>query len=260
MANPTFGTFSLQDDNYITTDVEYRTIPARDIVLQDIARKPGKKVISQEFAERHIRIAGWILGDSSSDLIDKIDSLHNNVTRKTAGNLTIDTDRNIETFVASVSITDPHYTQTAVPFQVEFVAAEPFFRGTQQTATITVPSGTGEPHTLTTTITISGSVFAEPSIVYNAPGGSGVTTTSGIIIEYGPTSETVTWSGGNASLAYGNFAKFDYANQVLLEGSSVVDPFGVFSRWEPGSTNFTVTFSGQAQGGTIDFIYRPRYL
>ena len=260
MPNPSFGTFNLQTDNYIVSNIEYRTIPTRDIVLENIARKPGKKIISEEFIERRIKMAGWILGSDSTDLITRIDNLHNNVTRKTSGTLSIDANREIEAIVASVSIGDPHYSQTMVPMELEFIASEPFFKGPQQTVSLTVTSGNTSNTTKTFTITISGSVLAEPSITYNAPAGTGTTTTSGVIIEYSPTAETVTWSGGNNGVAYGSFVKFDYVNQLVLEDSTKIEAAGVFSRWEPGSTNVTATFSGGVQGGTLDFVYRPRYL
>src|SRR3990167_4097027 len=106
-----FDGFSLETSNYIVSDITYRTIPVRDIVMESISRKPGKKMLSTEFAERRIRMAGYILGSDSADLISKIDSLHNNVTRKNSGLLSIDTNREIYATVASVAITDPHYTQ-----------------------------------------------------------------------------------------------------------------------------------------------------
>jgi len=258
----TFNTFNLQSANVLTSSINYRSIPAREIVLEDIARKPGKKLISEEFAERHIKLAGWILGSDSTDLIAQIDSLHTNVTRKTSGTLSIDSGREIEAIVASVSVEEPHYTQSMVPFEIEFIAAEPFWKGAQQTVSLTVTSGSAtQPITKTVTLTISGSVYAEPSIVYTAPGSTGSTTTSGIQVVYNPTGEKVTWSGtSNATLAYGNFVKFDYANQLILEGSTEIEATGVYSRWEPGETTFVTTFSGSQQGGTLDFIYRPRYL
>jgi len=164
--------------------------------------------------------------------------------------------------VASVSVEEPHYTQSMVPFEIEFIAAEPFWKGAQQTVSLTVTSGSAtQPITKTVTLTISGSVYAEPSIVYTAPGSTGSTTTSGIQVVYNPTGEKVTWSGtSNATLAYGNFVKFDYANQLILEGSTEIEATGVYSRWEPGETTFVTTFSGSQQGGTLNFIYRPRYL
>src|SRR3990167_285336 len=258
----TFNTFNLQSANVLTSSINYRSIPAREIVLEDIARKPGKKLISEEFAERHIKLAGWILGSDSTDLIAQIDSLHTNVTRKTSGTLSIDSGREIEAIVASVSVEEPHYTQSMVPFEIEFIAAEPFWKGAQQTVSLAVTSGSAtQPITKTVTLTISGSVYAEPSITYTAPGSTGSTTTSGIQIAYNPAGEKVTWSGtSNATLAYGNFVKFDYANQLILEGSTKIEATGVYSRWEPGETTFVTTFSGSQQGGTLNFIYRPRYL
>jgi hypothetical protein len=258
--SPQFNSFSLQDNNYITSSIEYRTIPARDLVLENIARKPGKKLIADEFLERHIKLTGWILGDNNSDLISKIDDLHTNVTDKSSGTLAVDVDREIEAIVASITIGDPSYSQSIVPIDIDFLAAEPFWKGPQQTVSLTVASGQSQPSTLAFTITVSGSVFAEPSITYSAPAGSGYTTTSGVIIEYAPTGQTVTWSGGGVGLDYSNFVKFDYQNQLILHGAAKVEPSGVFSRWEPGETNVTVTFSGAKQGGQLDFVYRPRYL
>ncbi len=230
--------------------------------MEDIARKPGKKLISSEFAERHIKLAGWILGSDATDLIAQIDSLHSNVTRKTSGTLSIDSGREIEAIVTSVNVDEPHYTQSMVPFDIEFIAAEPFWKGAQQTVSLTVTSGVAtQPITKTVTLTISGNVFAEPAIIYTAPGSTGSSTTSGIKIAYNPTGESITWSGSsNAVLAYGNFVKFDYANQLILEGLTKIEATGVYSRWEPGETTFTATFSGSQQGGTLDFVYRPRYL
>lgn len=260
MASPTFDSFSLQTDEYLISEVEYRTIPVRNIEMEWIARKPGKKFLATEFGERHIRMRGYIIGTDSANLISLIDSLHTNVTRKKIGTLAIDSNRDIQAVVASVTVAEPHYSQSMVPMELEFVAAEAFWKGTQQTVSLTVVSGTGEPHTMNVTTTISGSVFAEPYITYTAPGSTGSTTLSGIIINYQPTGEIVTWSGGASTLAYGSSVKFDYENQIILQNTTEIVATGVFSRWEPGSTNFTCTFSGQAPGGTLTLVYRPRYL
>lgn len=260
MAQPSFDSFSLQDQNYLVAEVEYRTLPTRDIQMEWIARKPGKKFLATEFGERHIRLKGWIIGTDSANLISLIDTLHTNVTRKKIGVLSIDSGRDIQAVVSAVTVPEPHYTQSMVPFDMEFVAAEPFWKGTQQTISLTVVSGTGEPHTQSVTTTISGSVFAEPSITYTAPGSTGTTTLSGIIINYQSTGETITWSGGASALPYGSAVKFDYENQIILQNTTEIVATGVFSRWEPGSTNFQITYSGQTQGGTLDIVYRPRYL
>ena len=111
--------------------------------MEPIARKPGRKLISQDFAERMIRLSGWIIGDDADDLLDKIDDLHDNVTRKESGTLEIDTNRQIGAIVSSVTVVDPHYTQTMTPMEIEFLAVEPFFKGTQLTAITSVTSSGG---------------------------------------------------------------------------------------------------------------------
>lgn len=239
MANPTFDSFSLNDSHYITSEIEYRTIPNRELAMESISRKPGRKLISQEFAERHIRLSGWILGDDASDLLDKINDLHENVTRKDSGTLSVDTDKEIAATVASVAVMDPHYTQSMIPMDIEFIAVDPFFQGTQQTVTLDVPVG---PKYQNITLTVSGSVFAEPTVTYTAPAGTGSTPTENIIVEYLSTAETVTWSGGGTPLQYAEAVQFDYANQLILLDGGSEDISGVFSRWEPGSRNIKITY------------------
>jgi len=258
--NVSFNSFSLQDNNYITSTVKYRSSPSRDIVTEKIARKPGVKLLATEFGPREISIDGYIIGSDSSNLVTLIDNLNSNVTRDTLGTLIVESGKEIQALVSNLDIPDPHYTQSMVPFAIKFLAPDPFFYGNQQTVSLTVTSGSTQPRTQSVSLTISGTVFAEPTISYTAPGSSGYTTTSGIIIEYESTGETTTWSGGDIGLAYGQFVTFDYGNSILLEGSTELEAAGVFPRWEPGATAFTVTYSGGVQGGTLAFVYRPRYL
>lgn len=256
---PKFDGFSLQDDNYIIEEIGYRNSPSRSTDFDKIARRPGVKLLSSDFAERKVTMSGYIKGTSVSDLRDKIDTLHTYITRKEAGALNIESDRTGTAIVSNVTVTDPHYAQDMVPFSIEFLMPDPFFYGAQQTVNYTIASGTSS---TTLSVSISGSVFAEPLLVYSAPTGTGFTTTSGIFISYNPTGETLTWSGtsGVTKLAYGNTVSFDYSNYRILLGTSEVDLEGVFSRWEPVSTNFTVTFSGTAMGGSMQLSYQPRYL
>jgi hypothetical protein len=173
--------------------------------------------------------------------------------------LVIDDDRTGTAVPLTVTIADPHYAQDFIPFEIEFLMTDPFWYGTQQVVAWNVGAGTSSQ---AYSVTVSGSVFAEPSLTYEAPAGGGQTTTSGVIVEYSPTSETVTWSGTGVTpnLAYGSAVKFDYAHHKILEDTNEVDIEGVFSRWEPGATAFTVTWSGTAAGGTLEFAYQPRYL
>jgi len=258
-AYPQFDGFSLQDSNFITESVEYRTIPKRNMETSPITRLPGIKLLSSEFGERTISVRGYIIASSSDTLRTAIDNFHTNVTRKESGLLFMEGDRSATAIVESVAIQDPSYAQSMVPFTANFIMANPFFYGAQQIVTLPVASGTAS---MTTNITISGSVFAEPQITYFSPIDTGYTTTSGIVIYYVSTAEQITWSGtlGNTTIAYNDNITFDYADHSVMEGIQEVQPQGVYSRWEPGIEAFTVTFSGMATGGSLQFAYQPRYL
>lgn len=254
----TFDGFSLEDNNYIISELDYRGGPRRDLVPQKTSRRPGVKYTNTEFSERTIRMSGYILGASVSDLRDKIDNLFANVVRKSEGTLAIDADRSISAVASNVVIEDPHYTQTFVPFELELKSTEPFWAGAQQTVNLTLVSGTGS---FAYTTTISGSAFAEPYFTYSAPAGSGDTTISGISVAYGQTGQEVTWSGTGSTTAvqYSDVIQFDWAHQIITRNQANEEPFGVFARWEPGATSFTVTFSGTTVGGTLQMSYQPRY-
>jgi len=256
---PTFDGFSLQDDNYIIEEIVYRNSPSRSLDSQKIARRPGSKLVATDFAEKTISIKGSIVASSADELQTLIDNLHTNITRKESCLMFITVDRLAEVTVQSVGVGDPHYAMDYVPFEIELLMNNPFFYGMQQIVTYNIADGTSS---MTDTITISGSVFAEPSITYNAPAGTGYTTTSGIIITYNNTGEVITWSGtgGHTSLAQSSLVQFDFDDHRIVEGITETAIEGVFARWEPGLQTFQVTFSGTAQGGTLNFVYQPRYL
>jgi predicted phage tail component-like protein len=256
---PTFDGFSLQDDNYITSEVIYRNSPSRSLESQKIARRPGTKLVATDFSEKTITLTGSIVGTDSVNLQSLIDNLHSNVTRKEVGVMYVTADRSANATVRSVGISDAHYSMDYVPFEIEFLLNDPFFYGLQQMVTYTIASGTAS---MTDIITISGSVFAEPSITYIAPTAIGHTLTAGIEVVYNNTGETVSWagSGSPATLAYSDSVQFDFNNHRIIEGVTETAIEGVFARWEPGIQTYQVTFSGLAQGGTLNFAYQPRYI
>lgn len=258
MALPVFNGFSLQDDNYITTDVEYRTWPKRELAMEKIALRAGSKLLNAEFAERNISIRGFILGSSVSDLQSKIDSLYT-LVKAEAKSLQMETDRFFTATVASLSIADPHYNQSMVPFEMNFVCPDPFSYGTAVSAQMTVASGT---LTQTFNVTISGTYGAEPSLAYSAPSGSGNTTTSGIQVQHLATGEYVLWQNDAdpTYVQYGTDVTFDYQNYKVLVDTTQKTHSGIFSLIDPGLNSFQITFMGYPVGGTITVTYAPRYL
>lgn len=255
---PSFDGYSLQNNNFIISNINYRSAPNRTIETEQITRRPGTRLLNSEFSTRTVSLQGHIVAENIDELQDLIDEFNKNVTRnQTGGNLVIQEGRSGNAIVNSTAIQDAQYTQDYVPFSVEFLMFDPFFYGAQQSLSFTVTSGQTDANY---EITISGSYFCEPIISYIPPDATGNTTTSGITITYTPTNERITWSGGGSPLGYGEVVSFDYENKQITKGELETDWDGVFARWEPVETSFTVTFSGVPVGGTLDFAYQPRYL
>ena len=260
MAYPNFDGFDLQNDSYITSAITYRNSPERVLETQQITRRPGVRVLNSEFGSRKVSIEGSITGTDPDDLQSKIDALNLNVTRKVTGALYTRSNRYLNALLQSMSVGDAFYNQSYVPFTIDFLCYNPFFYDTQlSSVTWTVASGTV---TLGDTVTISGSVFAVPTFTYMAHAGTGHTTTSGINLTYTTTGETLTWSGtgGLSAMSYSDVVTFDYDNELITQNAVNVEPWGFFSRWEPGQRSFTCTFSGTSQGGTLQMSYYARYL
>lgn len=257
--NPVFNGFSLQTDNIIIESIESKTVPNRNVNFQVISRRHGTKLTSTLFAERHIKMKGYVLADTYLDMRAQVDNLNQYVTSQDTGSLYLDSDRYAIATVYSIDIGDSHFNQSMVPVSIDFLLADPFFYGAQAQTKYTIASGTLSQQL---SITISGSIFAEPTIAFQENGSSGKTTTSGITIQYNPTGETITASGtgGNSVFNYGDNISFDYKNYQILLNSSQVNVTGVFSQWQPGLTTFTISFSGSMQGGTLTVAYQPRYL
>ena len=255
---PTFNGVSLQDDNYITSELIYRNTPDRDLQTAVISRRAGVKLVATDFMSRSVTINGSIIADTPDELQSLIDNLHVTLTNQESVTMYVSSNRSGTVTLKSIGISDSFYTQTYVPFSIELLMTDPFFYGPQQVINYTIPAGTVN---FSNVITISGSAYAEPAITYNAPAGGGYTTTSGIVVTYNATAEHITWSGtgGVLTLAQGSNVTFDYDSHRILLGITETSIEGVFSRWQPGPQSYTVTFSGTAQGGTLAFAYQPRY-
>ncbi len=235
-------------------------MPSREIETAKITGRPGVKFLAEEFAEKRIRMKGVVKGDSASDLQTRVDNLHKNVVRVEQQALKIETGREYTASVASAIIGDPRYSQTIVPFDIEFVCADPFALGPTETVVTAVPSGTT---VLNLTVNISGTMFAEPTFTYNPNGSVGSTTTSGMRIDHIDSGLFTSWSGSvtTPTLDYGAGIAFNYKKQEVTISGTLNDFTGNFlDRWEPGDNTMSVTFNGNAQGGNLTMVYTPRYL
>lgn len=257
---PTFGTFSFNENGFITEKIEFRQFAQRATIRAKIARREGIKVLSTEFGEKQITIIGFVTASSPAQLQSMLDDLKNLIQAE-EGSLVVENGRTYRATVTNLVIPDEHYNQSKANFEVSFVTSDPFASGALLTVIQNVPSGTT---TFSGYVSISGTFFVRPTIIYRPPDGdgSGRTGISKLVLVHEPTGQELTVSGfGNGvSLVYGVDISLNFDNFTSLEGATVKNNSGSFARWNTGDNNYFVQFTGPTVGGTIELSYQPRYL
>jgi len=246
---------SLEDgNNYLVEEVSFRSVPNRQVLSVPISRRPGDKLTGVEWGNKEIEIKGRIFSTTTSGLRGAIDNLQLNLAVQSLA-LSIDTDRQYTATLESLDIPTQFYNQTMAEFDAKFLTVDPFSYSSQITASGTVISGTV---TYSGSITISGTVFAEPLLTLTPTGAnvgnSGIKT---FLITHVPSSETMTVSG---TISYNSPISIDYNNFLVTNSGIQSDYTGIFSRFEPGLVNYTITVSsGVRQGFNWKFAYQPRF-
>lgn len=255
----TFNNFDLQDSNFITERVTFKGFANRAVIRANINRREGVKLLATEFGEKIIEVEGVIVAASASDLQTKIDNMKASLQAEEA-DLVVETGRTWTATVLNLAIPDEHYNLSRAPFMASFLCSNPFSEGVVLQGITPVLSGI---FTFSGQITITGSFFNRPSIIYTPPSATGKTLIRSLTVTHVPTGQSVTVSGfgSNTSLGYQDSVTINYDELTALEGSDSINTSGAFSRWEPGVNQFTITASGRAfPGGSVTVSYNPRYI
>jgi len=255
MAAITVNSLNINDaTNYTVTEVTYRHTAARDVQTAGISRNPGDKLVATEWKNKEITIKGYVFGSSPTTLRTLVDALHQNFAVQSLS-LAIDTDRTYTATMTDLKVPTQFYNNSYVEYEAKFLAVDPFAYASQVTASGTVASGTSS---VTSTITISGTVFAGPILsIYPKGANAGNSGIRAIKITHVPTGETITVSG---TFNYNAAVSIDYMNFLVTNSGVASDYTGIFSRWQPGSVSFTIaTISGVSNGYNYRFSYSPRY-
>lgn len=259
MANPTFNSFSLQDDNFITERVTFRGYPQRDNAFAQVNRREGMKLLGSEFTTKEISLAGVVIASSPSALQTLLDNMKRALTQQ-EGSLIVEDGRTFTATVSSIAIPDEHYNQSKAPFEVSFTCSKPYAVSSLLTVTIPTPSGQ---YTVSGLVNISGTFYARPLFSYNPPAGTGKTLIRRFDLYHVPTAQTTTVSGlgSGTSLSYSTEVTINLDTFNATEGGTAVDSSGSYPKFEPGTNNFLFTASGRAfPGGSLSMSYQPRYI
>lgn len=242
------------NSTYVVSEVNFRSIPKRDIQSVGISRQPGDKLTATEWKNKEITFKGHIFGSSASNLRSLVDTLQQNFAIQSLA-LAIDSDRTYTATLTDLQIPNQFYNTSYVPYEATFLAIDPFAYAPVTLASGTVVSGT---LTYSGTLTISGSVFAQPTLTITPIGAlAGNSQIKAMQIVHVPTTETVTVSG---VFNYNSAITIDYKNYLVTMSGVTSDYTGIFSRFEPGVLAYTITIaSGVRNGYNYKWSYQPRY-
>lgn len=234
---------------YILEEVSYKSTPSREVISQPVSRRPGDKIIANEWKNKVITLKGRVIGSTPTALQSLVDTLQLNFAVQSLA-LSIDTGRTYTATLTNMEIPTQFYNNSMVEWNAEFTAFDPFAYGSLLSASGTVASGT---LTYSGSLTISGSVFAFPKLTIY-PYASLI---KGMTITYVPTAETLSISG---TFTATNPLVIDYDNFFFTNNGTQSDYLGIFSRWAVGANNYTIaTTSGTNTGFNYVWEYSPRY-
>lgn len=253
--NLTVNGLNLSDnENYLVEEVDYKHPADRRVYSAGISRRPGDKLTGQEWGTKSIKVKGRIFGSSYSDLMSRIDTFQQTVAPQSIS-ITVDSGRSYTGTLKSLDIPNQFYNLSMISYTADFLCLDPFAYGTLLTVSGSTVSGTV---TLSGSLTISGTVFAEPVLTINPTGA--LAGNSGIValtVTNTNAGETVTVSG---TINYTSDLVIDYSNYQITNSGVANDFQGIFSRFEPGVNNFTITVvSGVRQGYNFKWAYQPRF-
>jgi hypothetical protein len=241
--------------NYLVESFDYRSPAERHVYTQATARHPGDKVVGLEWSNKTIKMAGRIFGNTPDDLNTALDTFELTLGAPQL-TITVDSARSYTGVLSKLEIPNQFYNLSMLQYSAEFLCVDPFAYGSLLSVSGTTVSGT---LTYSGSMTVSGTVFAEPTLTLNPTGAlAGNSGLQGVTITHVPSGETITVSG---VINYLSPLAINYSSFMITNSGVLNDFTGIFSRFEPGVNQFTITvISGTRQGYLWKWQYSPRYL
>jgi predicted phage tail component-like protein len=251
MANPTFNNFSLQDDTYVTKDIQFRDVNRR-IESEEISRRLKNRILNTKVQPKVIMISGIIIANTSSLLQSAVDDLQKNLMNK-EGDLVIEDGRTFKATVEDISMPERSYTQTAVEFAVKFVANTPYSISDLKVGTFIIASGINSKTIITT---ISGTVPNRPVFRFVLPSGVGTSPVFRFDVQNQATGNTVTISG---TLTAATELVVNYERFLVTTAAVDKDYVGQMDEFDAGVNTWLITVSGKNDGIRGSLEYNARY-
>ncbi len=250
-----YGNLDLQSTYIITSEVNYRASPNRDINTINISRASGTHILSSEFGNKSITIKGTIVSPTTSGLVGIIDEFHKYLLLEEQV-LQLEEGRAYIATCKKIDMEESKYSRSFATFNLDFICTTPFAIGNQRSATSVIPPGN---ETYSRAVTISGSVYAEPTRTIATQAGAGETGITMVKVQHYETGKYITTSGtfhlGQIELV------INHEDNLVTYSGQNKDFIGAFSRFPVGVNNLDITLGGTTTYPMYTTItYNPRYL
>lgn len=250
-----FNDFSFQSTGVITSRITYDEMPFRKIRTFDIPRENGRRIITDFYRAKRIKLEGTMKADTKSELDAKIDEMKKEVSAR-EGNLDVkmsngETRRFIATSDTEIIFNREHFHITFIRFIVSFNVYLPF--GSDIDFTVDALLGQSS-LSLVQQIDNAGTAPSKPVIHLLLSSVSAITEIS---IENTTTGEklTITESfNNNDTLLIDSEEK-----EVLLNGVKI-EYSGVFFDFITGSNSLSFNFTGTSATYNITTKYKRNFL
>lgn len=251
-----FDGYSLQNASIIAQSIVADTLPTRELVTFLTPRDHGGHLTGDYFRERKVSVKGFLKANTGSELEILMNTFKRRLTKR-EGNLDWKLNDTVKRVTAT--LTNPeqifsrreHYHITYCPFDLEFLALEPFWHDveysydTQESVTSLVLNGNLEN---------LGTFESSSVLIILIEAASGVTalnftnTTNDDEIEI------------TRNFVAGDVIIIDGETKSVTVNSNEVDYDGVFPRLDYGGNTYTVTMTGTSVQYTSTLKYKKNYL
>ena len=261
----TFNNYDLQDSDFRTKDIIYRSIPGRQINIEPYPRRDGFRFLDSYYSEKEITIDGTLTRDTEANLKISLDLMKESLNEEESNLEINDGGTTIQYIctVSNISIPEEHYHITHIPYQISF-QCHPFGKETSSipdSKTITQASDSPYLNTFDPT----GSVGPLPVLTWTCSGAPTAAITQ-IKFENVTTSESITV--GSLTLdTNGDYLEVDIENMTVNAVQSggartEIDFTGVFPEFKAISNEYSVIVTGGGATWEIEQIieYYPTYL
>ena len=251
----TFNNYGLQNSNILTRFVKL-SAPILDLQKRAYPRAQGAYAESAYWRETHIVLRGTIKGSSRADMESRMDTLRKNLA-VFGGVLKIPwagSSRYYECYAIGLDRMfqeRDHYHMTMCPYEIEFVALQPFGRSGGRTVTDVPTPVTVSP---TTMEFVNAGTAEADSLGYITVVTAG--TLSQIVWENTSNGDKITIA---SAFSNGDQIVIDGENRRVTKNGTEIDYTGVLPKIIAGSNVFKITLTGSGFSISVTELHYSRY-